>query len=642
MTSPLFTSRPHPKPETHLPPLRTDLSDIALIERTRRGDRAAYGELWQRHAASARTVARSYSSLDPDDLVAESFTKIYDAILGGGGPTGGFRPYLFTTIRNTASSWGRDRRETNLETLESFEDPDTSESATLDSLDRSTTAQAFRSLPTRWQEVLWYSEVEGMNPQQIAPLVGMSANATAALAYRAREGLRQAWIQAHLRNAADEPECRWTIDRLGSYTRGRLRARDTAKLEAHLDDCARCTIVAAEAREVGSHLALVLLPLTAGVGGATAYSAWLSQGAPAAHVALGAASLPSGLGGSATGSSAAGAGGSGTGGSGTGGGSASAAGSAGGTGAGASGGVAVGTGVAIGAGTLALAAAAVAAIIVVPSLTASFDPAPSAAPVAQEPAGSPADAPAPPPVIPEPVLTEPVLTEPVPTPPVVDEPENEAPVVDEPEIDAAVELPALAPPPAAPPPPAPTPTPTPTPDPDPVDNEALPVTFTADSAGGLVDPLLQGTAEPSASVVVTASDGRTWPKIADDDGAWSIIATDSPAGPTSYTAVQTDAAGNTSPESDPQTVVLSTPSLVVSTSAWLIGWGWFDGEPNAIVEVLVGGDPLGTVQLDDAGKYDRWLGPIGLLGDVGVRYRADDGRTGPAAAATEAPWPTEA
>ena len=50
-----------------MPPLRTDLSDGALIERTRRGDRAAYGELWQRHAHSARTVARSYSSLDPDD-----------------------------------------------------------------------------------------------------------------------------------------------------------------------------------------------------------------------------------------------------------------------------------------------------------------------------------------------------------------------------------------------------------------------------------------------------------------------------------------------------------------------------------------------------------------------------------------------
>ncbi|WP_157413539.1 sigma-70 family RNA polymerase sigma factor, partial [Agromyces allii] len=305
-------------------------ADAALIERVRTGDRTAYGELWNRHAAAARTVARSYSSLDPDDLVSESFTRIYDMLLAGGGPQGAFRPYLFTTIRNTAASWGRARQETNLETLESFEDPATSEAATLDALDRSTTARAFRSLPTRWQEVLWYCEVEGMTPQQVAPLVGMSANSTAALAYRAREGLRQAWIRAHLRDAKTEPECGWSIERLGTYARGKLGNRDTARLEKHLDECAKCTIIAAEAREVGSRLALVLLPLVAGVGGATAYSAWLSQGVPVADFALGA-------GGAGVVSAAAGTG------SGSGAGGAAASAGASGTGAGGSGGAAGGT-----------------------------------------------------------------------------------------------------------------------------------------------------------------------------------------------------------------------------------------------------------------------------------------------------------
>ena len=338
-----------------MPTTRTEHdADATLIERTRQGDRAAFAQLWQRHAASGRTVARSYSSLDPDDLVSESFTRIYDAILAGKGPTAAFRPYLFTTIRNTAASWGRARHETNLETLESFEDPDTSESATLDALDRSTTAQAFRSLPSRWQEVLWYSEVEGMSPQQVAPLVGMSANSTAALAYRAREGLRQAWIRAHLKHAT-EPDCRWTIDRLGTYTRGRLRARDTAKLEAHLDECARCTIVAAEAREVGSRLALVLLPLAAGIGGATAYSGWLSQGTPVVDYAMGAAGVGAAAGaatGAASGTTTtAGSAGSG---SDIGGASAGA-----GAGAASAGGGATGTGIAIGAGAAVAAAAVV-------------------------------------------------------------------------------------------------------------------------------------------------------------------------------------------------------------------------------------------------------------------------------------------
>ncbi|WP_448005699.1 sigma-70 family RNA polymerase sigma factor [Agromyces bauzanensis] len=587
-----------------MPPLRTDLSDGALIERTRRGDRAAYGELWLRHAASARTVARSYSSFDPDDLVAESFTKIYDAILSGAGPTSAFRPYLFTTLRNTAASWGRGRREANLETLESLEDPATSESATLHALDRSTTVQAFRSLPTRWQEVLWYSEVEGMGPQQIAPLVGMSANATAALAYRAREGLRQAWIRAHLRNAESEPECRWTIDRLGGYTRGKLRSRETAKVEAHLDDCARCTIVAAEARDVGSRLALVLLPLTAGVGGATAYSAWLSQGAPAVDVAMGAAGLPAvlvgvpGVGGGAAGGSAAGgslgaAGGSAAGGSATGG------------SLGASG-IAVGAGV----GTLVVAAAAVAVFIAVPNLTAANEAPPA---VVAEPAIDAAPAPVsvlpPAPVVPPAVPDAPIGAD-APVEPVAPEP---------------VAPPVVEPVPAPPPPPAP------------VDLGVPAPSFAADTAGGLVDPLLTGTAVAGASVVVTADDGRTWTTTAAAAGAWSLVANDLPAGTTLLTATQTDAAGEVSPASEPVAVDLSAPALALRRSGHLVWHATFTGVPGATVEVLLGDSSLATLELDGSGSA-KGVALTGSdeLADAVVRYTAG-GRTGPRAAAVVEP-----
>lgn len=245
------------------------LSDAELVKRVRSGDTQAYGVLWERHSRAGATVARSYtSSFDPDDLVSESYAKIFQIITAGGGPDGAFRPYLFTTIRNTAASWGRARRETSMDDAEQIEDPAFSEENSLAALDRSLTASAFRALPTRWQEALWYSEVEGMTPQEIAPLLGMKANSVAALTYRAREGLRQAWIQAHLKSVPDDSDCRWTIDRLGGYARKSLGKRDTGRLEAHLQDCAKCTIVAAEAKDVGSRLALVLLPLTAGVAGA--------------------------------------------------------------------------------------------------------------------------------------------------------------------------------------------------------------------------------------------------------------------------------------------------------------------------------------------------------------------------------------
>ena len=259
--------------------------DGELVERTRCGDRAAFAELWRRHSAAALTVARSSSSFDADDLVAESFAKVFAAIRAGGGPTGAFRPYLFTTVRNVAASWGRKAQPVPFDDLDELEDPTTSEDEMLAALDRSTTARAFRTLPSRWQEVLWYTEVEAMSPRHVSALVGMKPNAVAALAVRAREGLRQAWITAHLASASTAPECRTTIERLAAYTRGSLGARATAKVTEHLDGCAQCQIVAEEATRVGSRLALVLLPLVAGVAGAGAYLASVQHDAVAAATA---------------------------------------------------------------------------------------------------------------------------------------------------------------------------------------------------------------------------------------------------------------------------------------------------------------------------------------------------------------------
>jgi len=136
-------------------------ADADLVLRTRSGDRAAFGELWRRHYRAGVTVARNMtSSLDADDLVQEAYTRIYQSIIRGGGPTGSFRAYLFTSIRNTAAAWGRARRETAYDELDGVEDPTAADHASEAALDRSLTHRAFQSLPTRWQEVLWYTEIE--------------------------------------------------------------------------------------------------------------------------------------------------------------------------------------------------------------------------------------------------------------------------------------------------------------------------------------------------------------------------------------------------------------------------------------------------------------------------------------------------
>ncbi|WP_091231064.1 sigma-70 family RNA polymerase sigma factor [Microbacterium sp. 3J1] len=339
------------------------IADADLVLRTRSGDAEAFAELWRRHYPSGMSVARSITStIDPDDLVQESYTRIYQAIIKGGGPNGSFRAYLFTSIRNTAAAWGRSRRESAIDELDTVADPDSTEQAANEALDRSLTAQAFRSLPSRWQEVLWYTEIEQMKPQETAPLLGMKAGAVSQLAFRAREGLREAWIQAHLRSAAPGSDCQWTIEHLGAYSRGNLSTRDHRRLELHLEDCARCMIVAAEAKDVSKRLALVLLPLVLGVGGSAGYLATL-QGGGAPIVAL--AAMPSAV---THGAVVVGDGGVGAAG---GAGAGASVGATGGAASGAvGGGILSGMGALVGAGSAALVVAGVvAAATIIPSLT---------------------------------------------------------------------------------------------------------------------------------------------------------------------------------------------------------------------------------------------------------------------------------
>lgn len=237
-------------------------SDAHLIARTRRGDMGAYAELWQRHQSAAVSVAGAFtSSIDSEDLVSEAYAQILVVLQRGGGPNhSAFRPYLYTVIRNLARRWGAAQREVTVDELpESSDDSDTLD-AQLDSLDQGMVRQAFRSLPPRWQEVLWYTEVEQTPPAEIAQLLGIGANGVSALAYRAREGLRQQWLQGHVTDVLKKGECAWALDRMGEYSRSRLTKRNTARMEKHLDGCSSCLDVSLEVNTISDQLAGALIP----------------------------------------------------------------------------------------------------------------------------------------------------------------------------------------------------------------------------------------------------------------------------------------------------------------------------------------------------------------------------------------------
>jgi RNA polymerase sigma factor (sigma-70 family) len=230
--------------------------DAELVAAVRSGDLEAYGLLYRRHSGAARTQAKQLvrSRADADDLVAEAFAKVLDVIRGGGGPDTAFRAYLLTTVRNTLRD--RLRRDRPLEWTDDPRRYDRSvpwEDPTVAALEATLAARAFHRLPERWREVIWRTEVEQAPRPQVASLLGLSPNGVAALAYRAREGLRQAYLQEHI-VAGSGPQHRVAVDRLGAWARGRLSGRQRAGVEAHLAGCPGCRALARELADANGAL----------------------------------------------------------------------------------------------------------------------------------------------------------------------------------------------------------------------------------------------------------------------------------------------------------------------------------------------------------------------------------------------------
>ncbi|MFE6233601.1 sigma-70 family RNA polymerase sigma factor [Cellulosimicrobium sp. NPDC057862] len=244
-------------------------SDQVLLDLTRQGEMSAFSELWRRHWPAARVMASRFGQLaDPDDIAQEAFTLLLAALTDGRGPHGAFRPYLYRTVRNVAVSISRRRTAAAMggtEDLTMLPGAPVVASHAERVLDRSITATAFKNLTPRWQEVLWYTAVEDLPAREVATLMGISANAVAALAMRAREGLRIAWLDAHLEHRTVEPDCRWTVAHLAELERDALNAADTDRAQRHLQDCLHCTLIQSELDEVASRLRAVLFPLLTGL-----------------------------------------------------------------------------------------------------------------------------------------------------------------------------------------------------------------------------------------------------------------------------------------------------------------------------------------------------------------------------------------
>jgi|GEM_PF-3288464 len=256
---------------TDLPP-RTgdDADDALLLERARGGDSDAFGELYRREVDPARRLARILVGEDgADELVAESFARVLTQLQAGRGPTEDFRAYLQVTIRNGFRDGLRATKESPSSDQPWLLDdvlPPVEE--LVEDLDRDVAVTALATLPKSWQQVLWHLEVEGRKPAEVAGLLDMDAGAVSSLAYRAREGLKRAYLDQHFQPAVSG-QCGWTQSRMSQYVRGDLSLRAQQKVADHLDDCDACGAALVAVDRVNQKLAAWLFPVVLwGIAGA--------------------------------------------------------------------------------------------------------------------------------------------------------------------------------------------------------------------------------------------------------------------------------------------------------------------------------------------------------------------------------------
>ncbi|WP_052680463.1 sigma-70 family RNA polymerase sigma factor [Streptomyces sp. NRRL F-4428] len=221
-------------------------------------------EVFARHHAPvlayARTCCRDLSTAQ--DLVAEAFARTYRAIAWGAGPEYAWRPYLLSCVRRLAAAWAREASRTRLsddfeEWAAQLSDGEDVEDAVCAAEEGSLVLQAYRSLPERWQAVLWHSVVEHEPAAATAARLGISAGGVGSLAARAREGLREAYLRAHLDGSASD-ECK----HYGGQIAARLRRPGTRlprDLGRHLQGCAGCARAERDLRDVNGRLGVLLL-----------------------------------------------------------------------------------------------------------------------------------------------------------------------------------------------------------------------------------------------------------------------------------------------------------------------------------------------------------------------------------------------
>ena len=161
--------------------------DRELWERICRGDAGAFDALYRVHGPKLEVFLRRLlgSRQAAEDIMQETFTRIWQLPNGFEPEQGTLRAYLFGVGRKRAAEWWR-KQEPGKETAQSEPAECKTETASL-------VTDALSRLSDEERTLIWLREVEGHAYAELAQILEIPVGTVKSRLFGAREELRRVW-----------------------------------------------------------------------------------------------------------------------------------------------------------------------------------------------------------------------------------------------------------------------------------------------------------------------------------------------------------------------------------------------------------------------------------------------------------------
>ena len=203
--------------------------------------KGTFEDACQRVYPSAVRLAYStlHSADDSEDAVQESFSKVFQGLLGGK-KIKNLDHYLLRTVGRKSIDILRARKRRPLQEVE-LEETLVAEELSDDARERNELiGEAAKSLPERYSQALWLKEREGFNEREIGEILGTSQDSAQKLVKRGREQLLRRYVELVGATPGEPAECRDRTERYWDMLTGEIPGEERQEQEQHSKGCRYC------------------------------------------------------------------------------------------------------------------------------------------------------------------------------------------------------------------------------------------------------------------------------------------------------------------------------------------------------------------------------------------------------------------